>query len=251
MRKTYFNHQSNSFTDYKIIKMRSKLGIESYGIFWAVLELLFNEENKLCINDYDALAFSLQCDPNILKQVIEDFDLFVVDDGCFYSKRLHNHIEEINTKSAKAKESINKRWNNTNVLRTNNDSNTSKVIVKESISKVNNINKRIADFKKSVNSINGISDNDKNDFFLYWTEPNKSETRFRAELEKTFSIPLRLKRWSLNGFNKKKNRFPDYYDELLMKRIDETAKKEYNNHLKKLGYVSIYSPNGGSKWIKK
>ena len=125
MKKTYFIHQSNSFYDYKIIKMRSKLGIESYGVFWAVLELLFNEENKLCIDDYDALAFSLQCDPKILKQVIEDFDLFVVEDGCFYSKRLNTHIKEINTKSIKAKESINKRWNNTNVIRTNNDSNTS------------------------------------------------------------------------------------------------------------------------------
>ena len=67
MKKTYFLHQSNSFYDYKIIKMRSKLGIESYGIFWAVLELLFNEENKLCIDDYNALAFSLQCDSALLK----------------------------------------------------------------------------------------------------------------------------------------------------------------------------------------
>jgi hypothetical protein len=88
MKKTYLQHQSNSFTDIKIIKMRSKLGIESYGIFWALLELLFNEENKLCIDDYSVLAFSLQCDPDKLKSVIEDFDLFVIEDGCFYSKRL-------------------------------------------------------------------------------------------------------------------------------------------------------------------
>ena len=140
MKKTYFNHQSNSFTDIKIIKMRSKLGMEGYGIFWALLELLFNEENKLCINDYSALAFSLQCDAGILQQVIEDFDLFVIEDNCFYSKRLNNHIEEINNKSKKAKESINKRWNNTNVIRTNNDSNTSKVNKSISKSKVKKSN---------------------------------------------------------------------------------------------------------------
>ena len=87
--------------------------------------MLFIEENKICIEDYDALAFGLQCDANKLKQVIEDFDLFVIEDNCFYSKRLNNHIEGINNKSKKAKESINKRWNNTNVIRTNNDSNTS------------------------------------------------------------------------------------------------------------------------------
>ena len=254
MKKTYFNHDSSSFTDIKIIKMRSKLGIESYGIFWALLELLFSEENKLCIDDYDSLAFGLQCDPSILKQVIEDFDLFVIEDNCFYSKRLNNHIEEINNKSKKAKESINKRWNNTKVIQTNYDRNTSISKVNKSISKVNkskNIEDRLSDFKKSVQSIEGINDEDKNAFFLYWTEKNKSGTKFRAEMEKTFDISRRLKRWSNNNFNKGKSRFPDYFDSLLMKRMDESSKKEYEQHLVKLGYKTEYNPNAGQKWIKK
>ena len=252
MKKTYFNHDSIARNDYRIIKMRSKLGMESYGIFWAVLEMLFTEENKLCIEDYDSLAFGLQCDAKVLKQVIEDFDLFVVEDGCFYSRRLNNHIEDINNKSNKAKESINKRWNNTNVIRTYNDSNTSKV--NKSISKVKkskSIEERIIDFNKSIQSIEGISDEDKENFFLYWTEKNKSGSKFRAEMEKTFSIPLRLKRWSSNNFNKQKSRFPDYFDSLLMKRMDDSSKKEYEQHLKNLGYVTEYNPNAGQKWVKK
>ncbi len=127
MKKTYLQHQSNSFTDIKIIKMRARLGIESYGIFWALLELLFNEENKLCIDDYSVLAFNLQCDADKLKSVIEDFDLFVIEDGCFYSKRLNEHIDTINSKSAKAKESASKRWNNANAKRTQSDSNANRV----------------------------------------------------------------------------------------------------------------------------
>ena len=134
MKKTYFTHQSNSFTDIKIIKMRSKLGIQSYGIFWALLELLFNEENKLCIDDYSVLAFTLQCDPDILKQVIEDFDLFVIEDNCFYSKRLNIHIEEINNKSNKAKENANKRWSNANAMQSHSNSNAS-ISISNSISK--------------------------------------------------------------------------------------------------------------------
>jgi uncharacterized protein YdaU (DUF1376 family) len=141
MKKTYLQHQSNSFTDIKIIKMRSMLGIESYGIFWALLELLFNEENKLCIDDYSVLAFSLQCDADKLKSVIEDFDLFVVEDGCFYSKRLNEHIDTINSKSAKAKESASKRWNNANAKQTHSDSNASRVeYSKEDKSKVKKSN---------------------------------------------------------------------------------------------------------------
>ena len=127
MKKTYLQHQSNSFTDIKIIKMRSKLGIESYGIFWALLELLFNEENKLCVDDYSVLAFSLQCDPDKLKSVIEDFDLFVIEDGCFYSKRLNKHIDEINNKSIIAKENAKKRWNNAKAMQPHSNGNASKV----------------------------------------------------------------------------------------------------------------------------
>ena len=153
MKKTYLQHQSNSFTDIKIIKMRSKLGIESYGIFWALLELLFNEENKLCIDDYSVLAFSLQCDADKLKSVIEDFDLFVIEDGCFYSKRLNNHIDTINSKSIKAKESASKRWNNANAKRTDSVRNAKYSIEDKSKEDKNKVKKN----KRGVDYYNDIS----------------------------------------------------------------------------------------------
>ena len=250
MKKTYFNHDSSARNDIRIIKLRSSLGYEGYGIFWSVLELLFSEENKICTNQYDILAYGLQCEPDKLRAVIEDFDLFVIEDGCFYSRRLNNHIEQINKKSIKAKENANKRWNNAVAMQPHSNGNASKV--NKSISKVNkSIEKRIMEFKNSIHAIEGISDSDKKDFFLYWTEKNKSGSKFRAEMEKTFDIGRRLKRWASNGFNKQKNRFPDHYDSLLMKRLDTSAQKEYEQHLKAIGYVTEYNPNAGAKWVKK
>ena len=213
MKKTYFNHDSNSRNDIRIIKLRAKLSYEGYGIFWALLELLFNEENKLCISDYETLAFGLQCDPKILKQVIEDFDLFVIEENCFYSKRLHRHIEDINNKSTKAKESINKRWNNTNVLRPKYDSNTSRVEVKVNKS----ISKRIECFKNNVNSLKDFSDKDKNDFIEYWSElTNEENPKMKWELSNTFNIEYRLKRWVASDFNKKDDA-PSIYNKMPFK----------------------------------
>ncbi len=213
MKKTYFNHDSNSRNDIRIIKLRAKLSYEGYGIFWALLELLFNEENKLCISDYETLAFGLQCDPKILKQVIEDFELFVIEDNCFYSKRLHRHIEDINNKSTKAKESINKRWNNTNVLRPKYDSNTSRVEVKVNKS----ISKRIECFKNNVNSLKDFSDKDKNDFIEYWSElTNEENPKMKWELSNTFNIEYRLKRWVASDFNKKDDA-PSIYNKMPFK----------------------------------
>lgn len=251
MKKTYFNHDSSARLDIRIIKLRSKLGYAGYGLFWAVLELLFTEENKICTSQYDILAYGLQCDTAMLKQVIEDFDLFVIEDGCFYSRRLNNHIEEINLKSKKAKESVSKRWNNTNVLQTKYDSNTSKV--NKSINKVNKskIQDRIVAFKNAINDLEFMNKDDKKDFFFYWSELNKSQSKMRWETERTWSLSLRAKRWINNGFNKQKSRFPDHYDSLLMKRLDVSAQKEYEQHLKNLGYVTEYNPNAGAKWVKK
>jgi len=254
MRKTYFNHDGTARNDYRIIKLRASLGYEGYGIFWALLEMLFTEENKICKSQYDILAFGLQCETEKLRAVIEDFDLFVIEGDCFYSKRLNNQIEQINNKSIKAKESINKRWNKEKNIRTYNDSNTSKVNKSISISKSKSIEKRIEDFKKSIHALEDISDEDKNDFFLYWSELNKStnKPKMRWELEKTWSLNLRMKRWQrMNSNFTKKSKFPEYYDEYTYKKLDNKGQQEYVKHLKELGYETVYSPTAGTVWRKK
>lgn len=43
-------------------------------------------------------------------------------------------------------------------------------------------------------------------FYDYWSELNKSETKMRYELEKTWELPLRLKTWS----NKERKTYNDY-----------------------------------------
>ena len=149
MKKTYFNHDSSARTDLRIIKLRAKLGYEGYGVFWALLELLFTEENKLCVDDYSEIAFGLQTDPKILKQVIEDFDLFNVEDGCFYSKRLNKQIEEINSKSNKAKENASKRWKNAVAKRTDSQRIASRVEVEAKV-EVKKSNKKGIDYYNDI-----------------------------------------------------------------------------------------------------
>lgn len=45
-----------------------------------------------------------------------------------------------------------------------------------------------------------------NDFYKYWTEPNKSNSKFKQELEKTWDLSRRLETWAKNdkNFNKPK-----------------------------------------------
>lgn len=53
-------------------------------------------------------------------------------------------------------------------------------------------------------------------FIDYWTEPNKSKTKLRYELQKTFDIARRLKTWSKNEskFGSKKNNVIDTWQQI-------------------------------------
>ena len=43
----YFSHDYNSRNDVKIKKLLSKHGLLGYGIFWAIIEELYNNTNVL------------------------------------------------------------------------------------------------------------------------------------------------------------------------------------------------------------
>jgi len=125
----YFTHDYNARNDIKIKRLLSKCGYEGYGIFWALIEDLYNNTNVLRL-DYETLAFDLRCDIELVKSIINDFDLFVIEGDIFGSHSVESRLEARNAKSEKARESVLKRWNkvenDTNVLQTQNDSNTIK-----------------------------------------------------------------------------------------------------------------------------
>jgi hypothetical protein len=53
-----------------------------------------------------------------VKSIVNDFGLFQIEDGYFGSKSIERRIDERNNKSAKARESAYKRWNNANAMPT-------------------------------------------------------------------------------------------------------------------------------------
>jgi len=135
----YFSHDYNSRSDKKIKKLLMKHGILGYGIFWSIIEDLYNNANALP-TDYDCIAFDLRVDCDVIKSVINDFDLFVINDNKFGSLSVQKRIDERNEKSIKARESAICRWSkkdeNANALRPLSDSNA----IKERKGKENKVN---------------------------------------------------------------------------------------------------------------
>lgn len=80
----------------------------------------------------------------------------------------------------------------------------------------NNISIRKQEFSEEVFRSN-LSTDICNEFCEYWTETNKSGTKMKFEMQKTFSIPLRLKRWQKNQtkWNKGTSKIDNQINEYL------------------------------------
>ena len=125
----YFSHDYNSRNDEKIKKLIRKHGMQGYGIFWAIVEELYNNANALHL-DYDGIAFDLRTESDIIKSVLHDFDLFVFNGDNFGSLSVQNRINNRQDKSQKARDSAYSRWNknkiDANAVQTQSDSNAIK-----------------------------------------------------------------------------------------------------------------------------
>ena len=121
----YFSHDYNARNDEKIKRLIRKHGMVGYGIFWSIVEDLYNNANALHL-DCEGIAYDLRSDSDTVYSVIHDFDLFVFNINTFGSLSVQKRLDERNDKSIKARESANSRWNNANALQTQSDSNAIK-----------------------------------------------------------------------------------------------------------------------------
>lgn len=98
-----FLHDANSRNDEKLLKLRAKFGIEGYGFYYLLLEMLLQADNSELELEYSYLAFALSMDIQkvelILTYMIE-LGLFVVEGKKFFSSGLKDRVEAFEKKRA-------------------------------------------------------------------------------------------------------------------------------------------------------
>lgn len=109
----YFSHDFNARNDIKIKKIIAKHGYLGYGLFWAIIEDLYQNDNNIEL-DYDTLSYDYRCELNLIQSIISDFELFVIENNCFGSISIQNRLDKRNEKSKKARDNANKRWGDNN-----------------------------------------------------------------------------------------------------------------------------------------
>lgn len=114
----YFSHDSNARNDEKILMLRAEHGWEGYGIFWALIEMMFeNEETCLSHDKVRGIALSYNIDITLLQNVIDTCikeKLFESDGEKFWSNSLRRRktkfLESRQKKSEAGKKGMEIRW---------------------------------------------------------------------------------------------------------------------------------------------
>ena len=110
MQQSYFSHDIYTRENLKIKKLISTHGMQGYGVFWAVVEFLHNNNNRLSMDELGIVAHDLGVDIKIVESVVKDFKFFVIRKSVISSNRVAQNIKLRLEKSEKAKKAINKRW---------------------------------------------------------------------------------------------------------------------------------------------
>ena len=148
----YFPHEYNAKDDPKCERLISVMGMEGYGIFWALLEVLrVQPDYTYPLVNIPIVAHKYYTTPEQVRRVVFDFGLFtIIEDKIFFSNGLINRMQVLDERRRKrseaGKKGMRSRWNNnddnnviTPLLQSNSTVITSKVKeskVKESLEKV-------------------------------------------------------------------------------------------------------------------
>lgn len=110
MVQEYFSHDVFTRENLKIKKLISKHGMQGYGVFWAIVEFLHNNDNKLKADELGIIAFDLGVDIGLVESVVKDFKFFSIRKNVISSQRVARNIKLKKEKSEKARKKANKRW---------------------------------------------------------------------------------------------------------------------------------------------
>ncbi len=124
----WFKHDYNARGDSKMIALRKEMGMEGVGIYWAIIEIMYEEGGYIPLDKIEIIAYELRVKPDKILKVLNSFGLSRSENGKVWSDSVINRLDERTKKSQKARESVNTRYERT----TNVDKSYEKRTIEES-----------------------------------------------------------------------------------------------------------------------
>ncbi len=197
----YFPHDYNARSDPKLRNVLMKHKANGIGIYWCIIEMLYEQNGYIKLSDIEVIAFELHEECDRIKSVLQDFDLFRFKDDKFYSDSVLRRLKARKNKSEKNRQNAITRWNKTHsidasAMQSHSERNAIKGKERKGNKSKENIELRSTVFVSEVwNFKDKYSPEMLTKFCNYWTEKNKSGSKMKFEMQETFEISKRLATW--------------------------------------------------------
>ena len=106
----YFQHDYGARNDPKLQELLVEHGVAGIGIFWCVIEQLYEQGGKLPHKACRSIAFALHVDSKLVESVVKDFDLFKHDARHFWSNSVIARLDRRKEISDRRKTAAASRW---------------------------------------------------------------------------------------------------------------------------------------------
>ena len=205
----YINHKISNRSEYVFRKLIERKGAAAYGVYWYILEELYESGGKMLFEEIESISNALCVRKDFVASVIKSFSLFQYDSDSFWSDEVIEQIEKRQKLKDKRKEAANKRWvseKNIIVPEKEKEVESSPIVKPTRVNKEEEMKSREREFYSVlVPFVKTYGREMIREFFDYWSEPNKSHSKMRFEQERTWDLSRRLQTWekrSRNGFSK-------------------------------------------------
>lgn len=108
--KEYFSHDYNARNDPKLQEVLCEHGVAGLGVFWAIIESLYEQGGELPLTVCKSIAFALHTESNIVESVVHDFNLFQNDGEKFWSNSVNARLNKRNDITEKRKQAALSSW---------------------------------------------------------------------------------------------------------------------------------------------
>ena len=106
----YFQHDYNARNDPKLQDVLIDLGVAGIGIYWCIIEQLYEQGGTLPIRSCKSIAFALHVDCNVVERLVHDYELFKNDGEKMWSESVLNRLNRRKDISDKRKLASLARW---------------------------------------------------------------------------------------------------------------------------------------------
>jgi hypothetical protein len=153
----YFSHDANATNDPKIMLLIDQLGLEGYGIYWVLIELLRSQPDyKYPIHLIPILARRFNNSAEKFNAIINSYNLFIIEDETFFSLSLLKRMELMEAKSETARKAALIKWDkykeNKQLMQTHSERNANAMQMLCNKTKLNKIKLNKTKEKESKNT---------------------------------------------------------------------------------------------------